>query len=279
VIATLAGAAWQTRNSWWPQANRTAGPTEALGSVQTAAIEAVTALGRLEPKDGVMRIAGPARPAVVIAKLFIAEGDKVQKGQVIAELDSFAALEATVRRIQAELANTEAENRRTDKLHRDGFVSSSERDTWHTQRDVARANLKQAQAELDLSLVRSPIDGRVIEIHAYAGERVGPEGIAEIGETDRMYAVAEVYETDITKVRVGQRALIATPALAEPLHGSVERIGLKIGKQDVLDVDPAAVTDARVVEVHIPLDDGARAAGLTNLQVEVQIELRDPNAG
>jgi HlyD family secretion protein len=51
----------------------------------------------------------------------------------------------------------------------------------------------------------------------------------------------------------------------------VERIGLKIGKLDVLDTDPVAKTDARVVEVHIRLDGGVDVSRLTNLQVEVEI--------
>ena len=88
-----------------------------------------------------------------------------------------------------------------------------------------------------------------------------------------MYTVAEVYETDIGKVHVGQRATITSPALHGELMGTVERIGMKIGKRDVLDVDPAASTDARVVEVHIRLDDSRAVAGLTNLQVEVRIKL------
>ncbi len=41
---------------------------------------------------------------------------------------------------------------------------------------------------------------------------------------------------------------------------------------DVLGTDPAARTDARVVEVEIGLDDDARVSGLTNLQVQVVIE-------
>ncbi len=51
----------------------------------------------------------------------------------------------------------------------------------------------------------------------------------------------------------------------------VERIGRKIGKMDVLRVDPVAKTDARVVEVEIRLDDACRVTALTNLQVEVAI--------
>jgi HlyD family secretion protein len=107
-------------------------------------------------------------------------------------------------------------------------------------------------------------------VHAHAGERVGPEGILELGNTDEMYAVAEVYETDIRWVRVGQRASVSSPALPQPLAGTVEWIKPKIGKIDVLGTDPAARTDARVVEVEIRLDDSAPVSSLTNLQVAVE---------
>ena len=41
---------------------------------------------------------------------------------------------------------------------------------------------------------------------------------------------------------------------------------------DVLGTDPVAKADARVIEVHILLEDAARVAHLTNLQVEIEIE-------
>jgi HlyD family secretion protein len=236
-------------------------------------LEAITALGRLEPKGGVMHIAGPSRPAVVISKLLVDEGDAVTQGQVIAVLDSLGAQEALIDRLRAELENAEAEFRRIDGLHKKGFASASERDAWHTRVEVARANLRQAQAELDYSVVRSPIDGQVLTVHTRPGERVGADGIAEVARTNQMYAIAEVYETDVTKVRVGQHAAISSTALSAPLKGTVERVGMKIGKRDVLATDPAADTDARVVEVHIRLDDSKAVAGLTNLKVEVRIEL------
>ena len=102
---------------------------------------------------------------------------------------------------------------------------------------------------------------------------MGPNGIVEIGKTHEMYAIAEVYETDITRVKVGQRATVTSPALQKPLKGTVERISLKVAKMDLLDTDPAAKTDARVIEVDIRLDDSEAAAALTNLQVEVSIDL------
>ena len=122
-----------------------------------------------------------------------------------------------------------------------------------------------------MAVVRSPITGRVLDIHARQGERVGADGIAELGQTDAMYAVAEVYETDAPRVRVGQRATVSSSALPQAVSGTVDRIGLKIGKKDVLSVDPAAKTDARVVEVRILLDDAAQVAELTNLEVDVTI--------
>jgi HlyD family secretion protein len=60
--------------------------------------------------------------------------------------------------------------------------------------------------------------------------------------------------------------------LSEPISGVVSRIGLKIGKMDVLDTDPIAKADSRVVEVRIDLDSSEAVSRLTNLQVEIEIE-------
>lgn len=247
--------------------------TAALRTEPEMAAEAVAALGRLEPKDRAMKIAGPSRQMTVVSKLFVKEGDIVQEGQILAVLDSYTVQKATVARLKAELKNTNAEYRRNECLYKNNVVSVSDRETWKTRVAVARANFNQAVAELKLDLVCAPISGQVLEIHTYAGERVGIDGICEIGKTDEMHAVAEVYETDIAQVRVGQRASITSPAFTEAIEGTVERIAPKVNKRDVLGTDPATNTNARVVEVYIRLDDSRRAASLTNLQVEVRIHL------
>jgi HlyD family secretion protein len=249
-----------------------AGAADGETSKPGATMAAVTALGRLEPKDGIIRVAGPSRLSVVIAELFIDEGDWVEAGRPIAVLDSLAEDEARVARLKAELANAEADLGRWDELFRQGTAAASSRDAAKLKVDVAKAELRAATAAVDLDTVRAPVSGQVIEIHARRGEKVGPEGIAEMGQNDRMYAVAEVYETDIGRVKVGQRAVVRSPALDPELTGTVERVGLKIGQLSTLDTDPAARTDARIVEVKIRLDDSPRAAGLTNLQVEVAIQ-------
>jgi HlyD family secretion protein len=242
-------------------------------SAQAAAPQegTITALGRLEPKDGILRVSGPSLPVVVIAELRVQEGDFVEEGQILAVLDSHALLEAKLEQARAELGSAERELSRSLKLYAGEAASDVKREEAELRVRVARAQLAGARAELDLSLVRAPIAGQVLAIHARAGERPGPEGVLELGRTGEMYAVAEVYETDISRVREGQRATITSPALPEPLTGRVERVGLQVGKMDVLDADPVAKTDARVVEVQIRLDDAPDSALLTHLQVKVEI--------
>jgi HlyD family secretion protein len=234
----------------------------------------VTALGRIEPRDGILRIAGPSRPSVVIAKLLVEEGDRVEVGQALAELDSIAADEAAVTKARAMLKNAQAELGRVAPLLAQRIASQDALDAVQLKVDTARADLVAAQSVLDLDIVRAPVRGQIIAIYARRGERVGPNGFAEIAQNDQMFAVAEVYETDVGRVRTGQRATITSPALANAVAGTVDRIGMKIGKQDVLDTDPIARTDARVVEVRVKLDDddNATVARLSRLQVEVAIE-------
>ena len=137
--------------------------------------------------------------------------------------------------------------------------------------EVSQASIALHEAEVERSLVRAPVDGRVLEIHARPGEMAGIHSVLDLGRTDRMFAIAEVYETDIVNVKVGQQARVNSRALAEPLSGKVERIRSMVQKKDVIGTDPAARKDARIIEVEIRLDDSEAAANLTNLQVEIVI--------
>jgi HlyD family secretion protein len=142
------------------------------------------------------------------------------------------------------------------------------------QVDSLKKNLDLAESRLRRTVLRAPQAGQILNILTWPGERTeSDEPILQMGNTDEMHAVAEVYETDIGLVRLGQRAIITSPALPEPLTGEVVQIGVSIHKNDVLDVDPAADADARVVEVRIRLDQSAVAANFTNLQVDVEIDL------
>lgn len=139
--------------------------------------------------------------------------------------------------------------------------------------EEAYANVKHAEANYDLSFVRSPRDGQILRVITKAGEKAGIEGIVELGNTNQMTVVAEVYETDIHRVKVGQRASITSQGFRGLLEGVVAQVGLRIGKKDLLGTDPAAASDARVVEVKINLSrqSSQLAKSLTNLQVDVVI--------
>jgi HlyD family secretion protein len=235
----------------------------------------ISSLGRLEPENGVVQLAGPSGGGLtgaVLKTLEVAEGDWVEKDQVVARLDSYNLRTAEVARLDAILANARSEMARQQDLAKKNLTSQSNLDTAQMDLDIALADLAAAKASLELAVVRSPLRAQVLEIHAYPGERVGPEGIMELGRTDRMYAVAEVYETDITGVKVGQLATIQTPAMDTELTGKVERISLKVGRLDVIGTDPIAKTDARVVEVFILLDDSETVSRFTNMQVRVEIQ-------
>ena len=140
----------------------------------------------------------------------------------------------------------------------------------------AQAAVRTAQAELDRAYIKSPQGGKVIKILTRPGEVVkSDEGIVRIGQIDQMYAVAEVYESDITKVQLGQQATVTSSTISGKLTGTVERIGLEVERQEVVNTDPTANIDAKVVEVKVKLDEESsrRVAGLTNLLVNVRIDL------
>ena len=140
----------------------------------------------------------------------------------------------------------------------------------------AMTAVMQATAEWNLTHVISPIDGKVLKVHAKTGEVVATSGIVEIGKTSQMYVIAEVYQTDIENVRIGQKAIISSTAFNRQLQGTVEDIGLLVDKQSILSINPGADTDRRIIKVKIRIDnpeDSQKVARLTNLQVDVAIKI------
>ncbi|MEM1292722.1 MAG: ABC exporter membrane fusion protein [Cyanobacteria bacterium P01_H01_bin.162] len=138
---------------------------------------------------------------------------------------------------------------------------------------AAQAAVAAAQVDLDKAYVQAPQAGQVVKIHTRPGENIASEGIVTLGNTQQMMAIAEVYQSDIQRIQVGQPVTITSPVIAGELNGTVERIGLQVESQQVVDENPAANIDAKVIEVHVRLDEAASAAvaGLTNLQVTVSI--------
>ncbi|MGK7936514.1 MAG: ABC exporter membrane fusion protein [Xenococcaceae cyanobacterium] len=149
--------------------------------------------------------------------------------------------------------------------------------------EVAAAEVKEAQAaaatakaDLDRTYIKSPQAGTITKILTRPGEVVSSDtGIVRIGQINQMYAIAEVYESDIGKVKLGQKATVTSSAVSGELTGRVEHIGLEIERQQVVNTDPTANIDAKIVEVEVMLDEESsqKVAGLTNLLVNVRIDI------
>jgi len=138
--------------------------------------------------------------------------------------------------------------------------------------DAARADVDERRARFENSIVRAPTAGRVLEIHAYPGQRVTERGLVSFGRTDSMYVDAEVVESDIGRAKIGDKVRIAGDVLASPTTGVVEEIGHLVGTREVFNTDPTAFADSRVVHVKIRADQPEMLERFINARVTVAFE-------
>lgn len=148
------------------------------------------------------------------------------------------------------------------------------------QAEVARsiASVKRAEVDLRQADIRAPVSGQILDIFAKPGEVVKDNGIVNLGQNDQMQVVAEVDQSDIAKIRLGQTASITGEAFSGTLQGSVSETGLEVNRQSTFSTQPGENLDRRVVKIRIRLnpEDSKRVASLTNLQVQVAITLASP---
>jgi HlyD family secretion protein len=134
---------------------------------------------------------------------------------------------------------------------------------------AAEALTARARRELEQTEIRAPFDGEVIAIHAFPGE-VASAGLLDLGRTRTMEVLAEVYESDIRHVKLQQKAEVRGDALVSPLPARVIAIGRQVKPNRLMNPDPAAFADNRVIEVTLELTDSDRAAGLSGALVNVR---------
>jgi HlyD family secretion protein len=221
-----------------------------------------------------------------------------------AKISDVAAQQAEIARLEAEVANARIERARAEKLNESGVTSTSvldqrrlaeqrldqslaqakERlksldevrqvdvDLAEAQLAAARTEAARARAEYENTKIFSPIDGRVVKVVARAGEEVtGGQGIVELANTDRMYVIAEIPESEVARVKVGQRATITGDALTGTVNGVVHKLEMKVAKNREFAVEPSAFADARVLEVKILVDNPKAVADLIDAQVTAVI--------
>ncbi|RMD66748.1 MAG: efflux RND transporter periplasmic adaptor subunit [Planctomycetota bacterium] len=260
-------------------------------------IRTVSAPGAVEPRT---KVQISSRISAQIEALPFREGEAVHKGDVVVRLDDrdlqaalasaearLRADEARLKGAQASLVNATAEWERISALFESQDVSKQDLDNAQTTLDRAKSELEAAQhaveaakAELDrarenlnFAIIRSPIDGVVTRLNAEVGEVVitgtmnNPGTvIMEIGDLSEMLVKAEVDESDIAPVRVGQKARVYINAYPdEQFEGVVEKIAL----QHRLAADRSKYFET---EILLKLEEGRTLRSGLTANVEIEVE-------
>ncbi|MFN6539278.1 MAG: ABC exporter membrane fusion protein [Nostoc sp. EkiNYC01] len=139
------------------------------------------------------------------------------------------------------------------------------------------SQLRKAKVDMESTYVQAPVAGQILSVNAKVGEVIGSGGIVDIGQTQQMYVMAEVYESDIQYIKVNQPAIIVSEygGFTGEIKGIVDRIGLQIDKPGIVNDDPSARADVRIVKVKIRLhpNDSDRVKTLNKLQVRASIQI------
>jgi RND family efflux transporter MFP subunit len=233
-------------------------PTIATAIVRTGpAAELVYATGFVEAEQPVSVASRITAPVV---QVFVAEGDRVRRGQPLFVLDDDDQ--------QGQLAQAAAQRRRavldetrTLELHRRGWVTRAARDEAVAAADSARAAERSAAARVDQLIVRAGVDGVVLNSDVEPGDLASPSrALMVLGDPGRIWITATIDERDMPLIRVGQAALMR----ADAWPGRVIR-------GHVRELTPGGDPNQRSFRARIGLDDApALPMGLT-LEVNVVI--------
>lgn len=204
--------------------------------------------------------------------------------------------DSVIDKTRAQLQQAEVELRRYSGLYASGASSAEERDRRQTLASTARANLDQAlsdratlaaelgekradlarnRSELAKATIRAPFSGTVFKVYAHPGDKVGDDGILDIGDSSRMGVIAEVYQTDRPGIALGQKAVISADGFpGKQMTGTVVEIARQVSRQTVFTGEAGENLDRRVVEVKIGLGPQATAIAsyINYLQVNVLFE-------
>lgn len=174
-----------------------------------------------------------------IRRVHVREGERVARGQVLAEIDPvdlqarLDAQAAALEEARARLTIAEKNRDNAMKLRQQGFISQNALDTTQSAWEAAGAAAKSAEAQVRLArkaaedaLVRSPIDGHVARRAVHPGEKVGVDGeLFTLVDLARMEVEAPVPAAEVPGLRVGQEARLRVDGFGErEFAGRLERI-------------------------------------------------------
>ena len=286
LLLAVAAAGW-----WWSSTGKPAEPqfrTETVGRGEISA--QVSANGTLNPVTLVN--VGTQAPGTV-RRIEADFNQQVKAGQILAELDpalfqaALAQSTANLTNAQAQMGLAEANAVRMQRLFKQEYVSRQELDQALAARAqaaaqvrVARAQVTRDQTNLGFTVIRSPVDGTVINRQVDVGQTVAASfqtpTLFLIGkDLTQMQIDSTVSEADIGQVKVGQPVKFLVDAFPDAEYsGAVRQVRLN------------ATTEQNVVTYNVVVNvanpDLALMPGMTaNLRVEVETRpdvLRVPTA-
>lgn len=234
------------------------------------------------------------QPLAVLESIDTLESSVRQSEAEIRVAESkLAAQDSVIARYKADLRQASAEARRAEQLFAAGATSANRVEKLQADESSAKAQLAEAiatkatlveelrssRASLDKdkterakATVLAPFSGTVFKVHARPGDKVGEDGLLEMGDSSRMGVIAEVYQSDRPMIALGQKASLSADGFkGRKVEGQVVEIAREVSRQTVFSGQAGENLDRRVLAVKIGLtpQESALASHLNYLQVNV----------
>ncbi|MEN5113603.1 biotin/lipoyl-binding protein [Brevundimonas diminuta] len=246
--------------------------------------------GKIDIEGGIIQIA--ARRGGVVRDVLVQEGDLVKAGQILARQEddeprlalqtasaTLAEAESQLRLINVDIAAAQREYDRLQKLVATNFVAAQRMDqardaiaqaqarlgSQQSAVQSARARRDQAAYDVELTVIRSPADGRIVRRYANPGAGASTLNVSNMFDLEPAaprIARAEIVEADIPNVAVDQAVEITPEGDPSKVYvGKVLRRAAVFGARKLASDDPSQRTDERVVEVVVAVDDAPLLIG------------------
>ena len=236
VVLLAIGGSWRLAVGGWREPGAPAQPSRQPATAHRQPARSVKATGVIKPMIGAEVRVG-SRISGVVRRLHVQIGDRVEKGQLLAELDdrdlvarqreALAALQLA----EANLDYAKADLARKRELHEGELLASSDLDlaqrgyaVAEQQVDGARASVDVASTQLGYGRIVAPIAGVVASVTTQEGETVAASfstpTFVTLLDLTRLEVWAYVDETDIGRIRIGQPATFTVDT-----YGSAELTG------------------------------------------------------
>ena len=305
LLAGLGSRLWQQRQQKQVEARKAVpllprqvsalGRIEPLGGISQVSVPSSLSNDRVREilvKEG--QEVRKGQPLAVLESIDTLESSvRKSEAEIRVAESKLAAQDSVIARYKADLGQASAEARRAEQLFAAGATSANRVEKLQADESSAKAQLAEAiatkatlvedlrssRASLDKdkterakATVLAPFSGTVFKVHARPGDKVGEDGLLEMGDSSRMGVIAEVYQSDRPMIALGQKASLSADGFkGRKVEGQVVEIAREVSRQTVFSGQAGENLDRRVLEVKIGLtpQESALASHLNYLQVNV----------